>query len=585
MFDGFKRLQLQRKGLSCGRTRRTSDDSPLRENLRVNPWLKVFVFAGFVAMLGAVITIPYTEGSVFDGRPFVAAGAIAVTFAIALLHFFANHPVSFRRNSRVLLIFGIILVQVFLTKTIMNEVQGTGLPENYRFLLVPYALAPMTLSILLGRAQGIFVAVFASLWGTLVVPAPDAIPFLLTSLVGGCSAIYATNSVRRRSRLLRSGIITGLSTAIAIAVFGYFDFPALANFAVSWKPIAIEIATVVLVGSFTAMLVGSALPVLESLFHVTTEISWIELSDLNHPLLKRLTIEAPGTYHHSLVVANLAEAAAEAVGANAAMCRVASYFHDIGKLSKPGYFIENIGSGEENPHDHLTPTMSALIIIAHVKEGVDLAIKNKLNEEMIDIIEQHHGNTLVYYFYRRACDIEEARIAKEKEKAKAKTALDAAGFDATIGAADDDDDEEEEEAVVNIDQKAFRYPGPKPQTREAAIISIADAVESASRTLAKPTPAKIEQLVEEITQQKIKSGQLDECALTFAGLEAIKKSFSSTLRSMLHARISYPKEKSAKTKKKDSAKTEPPSQSGNPSLSAVGKEPDAKKKKKKVSAA
>ena len=579
MFDGFKRLQLQRKGLSCGRTRRTSDDSPLRENLRVNPWLKAFVFAGFVFLLSAITTFPATDGAVFDGRPFVAVGAITVTFAIALLHFFANHPVSFRRNSRVLLIFGIILVQVFLTKTIMNGVPDTGLPENYSYLLVPYALAPMALSILLGRAQGIFVAFFASLWGTLIVPAPDAIPFLLISLVGGCSAIYATNSVRRRARLMRSGIITGLSTVVAIAVFGYLNVPEGTSFAVAWKPLALEIATVILLGSFTAMLVSSALPVLESLFHVTTEISWIELSDLNHPLLKRLTIEAPGTYHHSLVVANLAEAAAEAVGANAAMCRVAAYFHDIGKLSKPGYFIENIGNGGENPHDHLTPTMSALIIIAHVKEGVDLAIKHNLNEEIIDIIEQHHGNTLVYYFYRRACDIEEARIAKEKEKAKAK-AKTAKGVDDVD--TESADDEEEEEAEVKLDKKAFRYPGPKPQTREAAIMSIADAVESASRTLVKPTPAKIEQLVEEITQQKIKSGQLDECDLTFAGLEAMKKSFSSTLRSMLHARISYPKEKSGKTKKKDATKTEPLAEKTT-TLSAVEKEPGAKKKK--VSAA
>ncbi len=583
MFDGFKRLQLQRKGLSCGRTRRTSDDSPLRENLRVNPWLKAIIFAGFVFLLGAVITVPATAGSVFDGRPLVACGALTVTFAIALLHFFANHPVSFRRNSRALLIFGIILVQVFLTKTILNGVQGTGLPEHYGFLLVPYALAPMTLSILLGRAQGIFVAVFSSLWGTLVVPAPDAIPFLLISLVGGCSAIYATNSVRRRARLMRSGIITGLSTAIAIAVFGYLTVPDAAGLLAGWKPLAIEIATVIIVGCFTAMLVSSALPVLESLFHVTTEISWIELSDLNHPLLKRLTIEAPGTYHHSLVVANLAEAAAEAVGANAVMCRVASYFHDIGKLSKPGYFIENIGNGEENPHDHLTPTMSALIIIAHVKEGVDLAIKNKLNEEIIDIIEQHHGNTLVYYFYRRACDIEEARIAKEKEKAKAKAKNTEDDFDADLDSEAEADDEEE--AEIKLDKKAFRYPGPKPQSREAAIISIADAVESASRTLAKPTPAKIDQLVEEITQQKIKSGQLDECSLTFAGLEAIKKSFSSTLRSMLHARISYPKEKSGKSKKKDATtKTEPLSQDAPSSFGSTEKETSTKKKKK-VSAA
>ncbi len=229
-----------------------------------------------------------------------------------------------------------------------------------------------------------------------------------------------------------------------------------------------------------------------------------------------MTIEAPGTYHHSLVVANLAESAAEAVGANATLCRVCAYFHDIGKLHKPEYFIENIGDGE-NPHDDLTPTMSALIVIAHVKDGVDLALKHKLNREIIAVIREHHGTSLVQYFYHRAL--------KQKED-----------FEALVR-----EGQERSEDVPDVDREGFRYPGPRPQTRESAIISLADAVESASRCLQKPTPQKIEQLIEELTRGRLREGQFDECPLTLQDLATIKASFYSTLRSMMHNRISYPK--------------------------------------------
>ena len=173
-----------------------------------------------------------------------------------------------------------------------------------------------------------------------------------------------------------------------------------------WTMIGMQSALAFGNGIVTAMIVGGALPILEHLFQITTDISWLEASDLNHPLLRRMTIEAPGTYHHSLVVANLAEAAAEAIGANATLCRVCSYFHDVGKLVKPEYFTENMNF-ERNPHDDLAPTMSALIIIAHVKEGVDLALKHDLNQQIIDIIQQHHGTSLVYYFYKRALQQQE----------------------------------------------------------------------------------------------------------------------------------------------------------------------------------
>jgi cyclic-di-AMP phosphodiesterase PgpH len=232
-----------------------------------------------------------------------------------------------------------------------------------------------------------------------------------------------------------------------------------------------------------------------------------------------MQLEAPGTFHHSLVVAALAEAAAEKIGANAPMCRVCSYFHDVGKLSKPGYFIENQHEGGENPHDALTPTMSALIIIAHVKDGVDFAVKHKLNPRIIDVIREHHGDSLVLYFYHKA------REQKKLEIEKVDRGL------------------ENPEDLPVVDEKNFRYPGPRPSSRESGIIALADTIESASRSLRKPTPARIRALVDDLVRQKIQDGQLDDCPLTLRELAILRASFANTLRSMLHSRIDYPREK------------------------------------------
>src|SRR5205814_2479700 len=233
----------------------------------------------------------------------------------------------------------------------------------------------------------------------------------------------------------------------------------------------------------------------------------------------RMTVEATATYHHSLVVANLAEAAAAKIGANATLCRVCSYFHDVGKLVKPEYFTENMNF-ERNPHDDLAPSMSALIIIAHVKEGVDLALKDKLNQRIIDIIQEHHGTSLVYYFYQRAI--------QQQEDARA------GGKITNI----------REEDIPEVEEESFRYGGPKPQTKESAIVSMADIVESASRSLEKPTPQKIEQLVRELIEERSADVQLDECDLTLGEIKTIIERFSFTLMTMLHSRIAYPKPES-----------------------------------------
>jgi putative nucleotidyltransferase with HDIG domain len=322
----------------------------------------------------------------------------------------------------------------------------------------------------LGRNHGLYAAVFSSLWGSLLVGRIDPV-FLVISLITGFIGVFVTLQVRRRSRLVRAGVYVGLATWILAATFGQigpviWEVPSQTDWAmIGWQSLA-AFAT----GIATAIVVSGILPMLEHVFKITTDISWLEMSDLNHPLLKRLSLEAPGTYHHSLAVANLSEAAAEAVGANPTICRVASYFHDIGKVVKPHYFTENIPHGS-NPHDDLTPTMSALIIISHVKEGVDLALKNKLNAEIIDVISQHHGTSLVSYFYQRALQQQEdARLGGKIMNMR-------------------------EEDIPEVSEESFRYPGPRPQTKEAAIVSLADSIESASRSLDRPTPQRIDDLI------------------------------------------------------------------------------------------
>src|SRR5213082_2626923 len=339
-------------------------------------------------------------------------------------------------------------------------------------------------------------------------------------MISGFTAVYLTLQVRRRSKLVRAGLGVGVAIWILSLTFGFIGpinlFPPTAN---DWPMIGLQSAFAIGNGIVTATIVGGVIPMFEPLFQITTDISWLEASDLNHPLLRRMTIEAPGTYHHSLVVANLAEAAAEAIGANATLCRVCAYFHDVGKLVKPEYFTENM-SFERNPHDDLAPTMSALIIIAHVKEGVDLALTHGLNKQIIDVIQQHHGTSLVYYFYQRAL--------QQQEDARA------GGKIMNI----------RKEDIPEVQEESFRYSGPKPQTKESAIVSLADIVESASRSLEKPTPQKIEQLVRELIEERTADVQLDECDLTLGEIKTIIERFSFTLMTMLHSRIAYPKHES-----------------------------------------
>ncbi|HMF10067.1 MAG TPA: HDIG domain-containing protein, partial [Thermoanaerobaculia bacterium] len=255
-------------------------------------------------------------------------------------------------------------------------------------------------------------------------------------------------------------------------------------------------------GFFVAMVVESLLPLFERIFHVTTEIKLLELSNQNLPLLRGLALSAPGTYQHSLMLGHLSEAAAEAIGADPLLARVASYYHDIGKTRMPDYFIENQPKGF-NRHDRLEPSMSALVIAAHVKEGVDLAKKAKLPEPIVSAIREHHGTKLIRYFYQKAL------TKSDPER-------------------------------VPVQETEYRHAGPKPSTRVNAILMIADAVEAASRTLIDPTPAKIRAMIQAIVDDCLRDGQFDDCDLTMRDLAIIVETLERTVANVYHHRIDYP---------------------------------------------
>ncbi len=257
------------------------------------------------------------------------------------------------------------------------------------------------------------------------------------------------------------------------------------------------------------LLMTGLLPFIEKLFDIQTELSLLELGDVAHPLLQELVRRAPGTYNHSITVASIAEAAADAIGAQGLLVRVGAYFHDIGKILKPRYFIENQGN-EDNRHEALLPAMSTLVIIAHVKDGADLARQHNLPNSLIDFVLQHHGTTLVEYFYNRANEQSESNPDEGQ-----------------------------------VDEHSYRYPGPKPQTKEAAVLMMADTVESAGRALSDPTPSRIENLVHELSMKRLLDGQFDECGLTLQELRRVERSLIKSLSAIYHGRIKYPDQQSA----------------------------------------
>lgn len=411
-----------------------------------------------------------------------------------------------------------LIIEVGEIATINNSPSFSMLPYT-----APYALAPIIVAVLVGSSPAVLSAlIIAVLFG---VMQGNSIEFMLIAFLSGVVGSYVSSNIRKRSKLVRAGLIAGATAAIAGAAVGLIN-----GFTVGL--VGQQTLIALIVGALTGIVAVGILPVFEQLFKITTEITLLELTDFNHPLLRRMQMEAPGTYHHSLMVANLSENAAAEIGASPLLCRVCCFFHDIGKLVKPEYFTENQRDGI-NPHDEKNPSMSALVIKAHVKEGVELARKFKLPRVIEDVIRQHHGTTLIQYFYHQA-----------QQKQKGSTV---APFPTKNGKPQEE---------KKVDESTYRYDGPRPRFKESAIIFFADSVEAASRSLKKVTQPAVEELIDRIFKDRIEDGQLDECPLTFHELALIRRSFTYTVLNMLHVRIEYPKaDKKDDAEKKDQPNT------------------------------
>ena len=384
----------------------------------------------------------------------------------------------------------IFLVDVFAVR-LGDELQD---PLNFYFL-APLALGAILTILLVNIQVSILYALTFSVFIGLLTGETG---LFIYSLAGSLAAIYLLDQYRERAAIIKGGAVVGLVNVVVVLALqlsaSETGFQAL--------PFAARASSGLLSGLFAAMLASLLLPLLESLFGITTDIKLLELSNLNTPILRRLAVEAPGTYHHSIIVGTLAEAAAEETGANALLVRVGAYYHDIGKLKTPEYYVEN-QIYVSNKHEKLSPSMSSLILASHVKDGLALAEEINLVPEVSDLIPQHHGTRLMKYFY---------------EKAK-----DAAGG---------------KDRKVNEDE--FRYPGPKPQSKEAAILMLADQVEAAARTLQDPSPSQIRSLIRRLIQVNIQDKQFDECDITMKDLDKILQTFERVLTGVHHHRIEYP---------------------------------------------
>jgi len=361
---------------------------------------------------------------------------------------------------------------------------------------LPFATGALLLQAVLGLHYGlVFSAILTIIVGLYFPNASVAAPFVLVTTLVACLSL---SRFRSRSAYVRAGM------NVSLVAFPMALAASLVSGNLDSMTLVLSLCGALLSGILCAFIAAGVTPIIEYFGGYVTDMRLIEMATLDHPLLKELSIQAPGTWNHSMVIGMMVEGAAEAIGANPVLSRVSAYFHDIGKIKKPLYFVEN-QAGDDNRHDRLSPSMSALIIRSHVKEGLELAAKHKLPRPIADMIPQHHGTNRIEFFYDKAC--KEAR--------------------------ENGEDSEE------IDENLYRYPGPKPQTREAGLLMLADGIEAAARTLAEPTHDRIQGLVQKLINKVFSSGELDESDLTLRDLHLIAKSFTRVLTGIYHQRIAY----------------------------------------------
>ena len=459
------------------------------------------------------LNLTLEDRNLLPKRIFITIG----TFLFSIIYITLIMPDFWKDTARSGIVSVSILANLGLSRFIL-ELGGTELFGENAFLvgllpsLLPLAFASMIVMTTVGPRMATLTALMTSIFhATMQNAGIDTFAIGFSSALMGA---FFCREVRLRGSALKAGALAGLTAAVMSIGIG------LASGSGAFTSIN-QAGVSLFVGVFTGALVLGAMPLIENVFKVATDATLFELTDFNHPLLRKMQVETPGTYHHSLMVANLSENAAIAVGANPILCRAASLFHDIGKMTQPNYFTENQGDFD-NPHDQKNPSMSALIIKSHVKEGIDMAREHKLPKILRDVIRQHHGTTLVKYFYHQA---------QEKMKQE------------TLGLGDMESDKP--------DESTYRYDGPRPRFKESAIIFFADSVEAAARSLPKVTQHSVEELLENIFSDRLEDGQLDECPLTLEEVSKIKRSFVKTTLNMLHTRVEYPTEEKNNGNRRD----------------------------------
>ena len=385
------------------------------------------------------------------------------------------------------LICSVVILSIVVSK-IFSSISG---------FLSPVAFGVMLSATLLDRRFGAFFAATLSI--AVSVMTGFEIVYVTMALTGGIAAALSVRQVWSRTQLFKVGLIVSVVSAITYGCLVLTGALAIDN-ATVWR----DVLFVLVSGPLCSVLAVGSLPVFESAFDIITPLKLVELSNPEQPLLHRLLLEAPGTYHHSIMVGNLAEAAAWAIGADSLLTRVGAYYHDIGKLKRPYFFSENQMFGMDNPHEKMSPSLSATVIMSHVKDGVELAKEHGLPEVIIDFIREHHGTTLVSYFYVKASESAESSEHRD------------------------------------VDEWSFRYEGPRPQSKETAIVMLADGIEAAARSISNPNPARMESLVRKMIQDRLIDHQLDKSDLTLRELDIIGQTFIQVLSGIFHRRIEYP---------------------------------------------
>lgn len=422
-------------------------------------------------------------------------GVIIFTLlAFVLTNFYLKHYRKDLYNKEInLVLLGLLVFIILLLAKVISSINISSNPEIAKMVgyLIPVATVSMSIAILFDTTLAIFMTILLSFF--IGILTGNQLPYAINAFVGGLVGIYSVGKFNQRFDWVKAGLFIACANVVSILALGLMNND-------TWSVLLIGSSFGIINGIFSSIFAYGSLPFWESGFEVTTSARLLELSNPNQPLLKRLLIEAPGTYHHSILVGNLGEAAADLVGADSLLVRVGAYYHDIGKLKRPYFFIEN-QLGEENPHEKLSPPLSTLIITSHPKDGLEIAHQYKLPPVVTDLIAQHHGTSLVTYFYHKALELGNSDQVKEDE---------------------------------------YRYNTPKPQTKEAAIIMLADSVEAAVRSMTAPSSGKIEGLVRKLIKDRLQDGQLEESPLTFKDLDLIANTFTRILSGIFHNRIEYP---------------------------------------------